>query len=156
MKSTLTFSQLQVKQSPIHGYGVFALQAFLPNQTIEECHLLAAHRLDPAFNDYCLEHNGQVYLPLGFGALYNHAETPNADFEFDQENRVMQVFARSPIAFGEEIFLSYGEGWFSSRKMQAKPVSLAFKYRKFVASWSYLWRFLAVFGALLLFRFFEQ
>jgi SET domain-containing protein len=152
MKTTLTRCKLELKQSPIHGYGVFADQDIAVGETIEECYMLASHRQDPAFNNYYFASANTAYLPLGFGSIYNHADQPNAEFLLDRENRIMHVFARQPIKAGDEIFISYGKDWFGFRKMKSKPVSWSFR----LLSLSYVYRFMAILGILFLFRFFQH
>ena len=52
MKTTLIRNKLLIKQSPIHGYGVFAEHDIQADETIEECYMLRTHTEDPVFNYY--------------------------------------------------------------------------------------------------------
>jgi hypothetical protein len=155
MKTTLERKKILIKQSPIHGYGVFADEDFEPNETIEECHMLLAHQADPALANYYFEQEATrtFFVPLGAGALYNHADKPNAKYQFDMENRVMEIYAGGSIKAGDEIFISYGKDWFSSRKMTVKPVSLSYMFRKHLP---FVVRLMVIAAAILMVRLLQQ
>lgn len=126
---------LKVKPSSIHGYGVFADADIDQGAIIEECHILAIHDQTTFFNylfQYPLNGNKDCCLALGFGSLYNHADTPNADYHFDQENSRLVFTAMHPIKSGEEIFINYGENWFSKRNAKAKQASLTWRIKQVV------------------------
>ena len=56
-----------------------------------------------------------IALPLGYGALYNHGDVPNAVWTVDEKRAVMEVRAATQIAPGEEILIHYGEHFFDAR-----------------------------------------
>jgi hypothetical protein len=56
-----------------------------------------------------------IALPLGYGALYNHGDAPNAVWTVDEKRAVMEVRAATQIALGEEILIHYGEHFFDAR-----------------------------------------
>jgi SET domain-containing protein len=111
-----------VRKSPIHGYGVFANQTFQADEVIEECYALTSQEKQTAahFDYYYFIVDAQDLLLLGNGSIYNHSDHPNAVFEFDPNTRTMFFRATTTIRSGEEIFISYGEHWFSSRQARAK------------------------------------
>lgn len=153
MKTILTRAKLLIKQSPIHGYGVFADEEIPINTIIEECYVPPQRGEESAFENYYFSGNGYSVLPLGFGALYNHADTYNASYEYDEENQIIVFRARQLIKQGEEIFIHYGEHWFKVRNLQSKQTSWHFKLRKLLQSMPSVFRFLAAFSALLALRF---
>lgn len=60
-------------------------------------------------------------LGLGFASLHNHAEDPNTDFSWEQRREhgrrlVGRFWALRKVKEGEELFISYGPKWFSSRR----------------------------------------
>ncbi len=122
MKAKLIQKPLSVRLSAIAGYGVFAEQAFVKDEMIEECIILPTHNQDPAFVDYYFKAGKNSAIALGFGSIYNHASDPNAGYEFDFENKLLIFRALRPIAKDEEIFVSYGDRWFSERVMAIKKI----------------------------------
>ena len=117
-----------VKKSPIEGYGVFATRDIEPGEIIEECHILLREIGDVGFGNYYFTIEGKSALPLGYGAIYNHADVPNAGYDF--ENFLLIFRAIEFIREGEEILIYYGEKWFSMRKIKAR-LPLRYKLRKY-------------------------
>ena len=58
----------------------------------------------------------------GFGIIYNHADNPNATYSLNLKNSIATIKATRKITKGEEIFVSYGEEWFSSRGLKPKII----------------------------------
>jgi len=61
-------------------------------------------------------------LALGYGCLYNHSETPNAEVVFDYEAGEIHIHAIRDIEGGEEVTIHYhndagfkGKLWFEVR-----------------------------------------
>jgi hypothetical protein len=129
----LVRANIEVKPSPIHGLGVFATAAIPANTLLEECHLLFFPSESTLLRSYQFRLNDAMcVLPLGCGAIYNHADQPNASYDMDAVRNVMLVKSKRPLAKGEEIFISYGETWFSSRHL--KPAQASWSYR----AWQWL------------------
>ncbi|OGT36522.1 MAG: hypothetical protein A3F12_02105 [Gammaproteobacteria bacterium RIFCSPHIGHO2_12_FULL_38_14] len=116
--SSLLSSKLSVKKSPVHGYGVFANQKIKPGAIIEECHTLIIDNHDDVINYYFIHKPDYKLLPLGYGAIYNHAPQPNASFIFDQDRHIITFRATRLIKRGEEIFIFYGKEWFKTRDIE--------------------------------------
>lgn len=68
-------------------------------------------------------------LPLGYGALYNHSDTPNAFSKIIEENhtdkekempkrKILIFFANRSIRRYEEVFISYGKNWWRNRNWE--------------------------------------
>lgn len=129
--SRLIQRQVCVKTSPIHGRGVFADEPFSPGEVIEECHTLNVGPEMKSLSNYVFKCTGaSLMLPLGAGAIYNHADDPNAKFKMDLERAVLVVQACRPIARGDEIFISYGKGWFDSRRVQPMQRSMGYRLKR--------------------------
>lgn len=110
--------KIYVKNSPIHGLGVFASEKIIKEEMIEECPILSLPinkgensgiLLDYRFNwPQGVEWEEQV-VGLGFASLYNHSETPNAYWISNYEKRTFNFIASRDIEVDEEIFVWYGD-----------------------------------------------
>lgn len=110
--------KIEFKQSPVHGWGVFATQDIPKDEVIEICPILflPAKRgeinytlVDYAFEWPRSESWTNFVIALGYGSLYNHSSTPNASWTNDVENQTFIFFSTKPIKKGEEIFIYYGD-----------------------------------------------
>ena len=117
----LFLNHIYVKKSSMHGYGVFAGKKIRKGEKLEECYILISRRGgDKALEDYYFDVKGKYAIFTGFGIIYNHSNDPNADYTINQKKRIVTIKASATIQKGEEIFISYGDEWFSSRDMKAK------------------------------------
>lgn len=145
MKSSLKQSGLIIQKSSIHGYGVFATQDIPANETIEECYYIPIRKETMDLESFYFETEGkQLLLALGYGSIYNHAELPNAIYYYDPDEDILTFQAARLIKAGEEILVSYGEKWFSTRKLRAKNPSWAYVKRRFLAFLPNMMRFALV------------
>lgn len=115
MKRKLFQNKLVVKKSKTHGYGVFALKNIKKGEKIEECYMIIAKKYDTSVEDYYFDASGKNGLLTGFGMIYNHSDNPNADYVISLRKRLATFKAERAIRKGEEIFISYGDEWFSDR-----------------------------------------
>ncbi len=107
----LTHSPLiEVKRTRHKGRGVFALGDSPCGTEIERVPVLVLPAGDirgSHLASYCfLWSEGTVALPLGYGALYNHSYTPNAEYR-DAAPQVKVYTALRDIRHGEEITINY-------------------------------------------------
>ncbi len=110
-------TKVEVKESPIHGMGVFAIEEIKAGEVIEECHLISLpfkpgeqsfFLYDYKFN-YPAEGKVEEYvLPLGNGCIYNHSDDNNAYWRNHSEYKAFQFVAIKDIKPGEEICTYYG------------------------------------------------
>ncbi|RDI42083.1 SET domain-containing protein-lysine N-methyltransferase [Aquicella lusitana] len=119
-KKLIQNKSLIVKKSPTHGYGVFAGKKIKKNEIIEECYTIISKGGDKVLEDYYFDARGKSAIPTGFGIIYNHADEPNTGWSINVKTRIMTIKAIRTIQPGEEIFVSYGDEWFSSRGIKAK------------------------------------
>lgn len=120
---------LSVQPSPIAGRGVFACKTFLSGDLVEICPLLLLERcawgISATLDDYVIGLTCPRYpiaLPLGYGALYNHSDAPNATWSINEAEGTMDVRAVMLIQSGEEICISYGKSYFPDRGIE--PLSI--------------------------------
>lgn len=116
-KDKLFFNnKIEVRKSPIHGWGVFAKETIKNGETIEENPFLIIPQspteassifIDYRFNYPRINYKHQV-IPFGFSCLYNHSNNPNAVWETDQENEIFVFTAVREIQKDEEILVYYG------------------------------------------------
>lgn len=103
-------SLIEVKRLPGKGRGVFARQDIPQGTVIETAPVLVAPEGDmeaTALAGHCfLWSRGQVAIPLGYGALYNHSYNPNA--EYSDKAPLTKIYrALRDISAGEEITINY-------------------------------------------------
>lgn len=121
MKNRLIQNSIYVKKSKMHGYGVFASKTIRKGKIIEQCYFILSKNVNKVLEDFCFEaKKGMDALLTGYGSIYNHADEPNADYTLNMTKRIATIKATKTIKKGEEIFVSYGDEWFSSRGLKAK------------------------------------
>jgi len=129
MKAKLFQNKIYVKKSPIHGYGVFAKEDINAGEIVEECHTLFTKE-DRYLHDYLFKGDDDHALPLGFGAIYNHADIPNATFDCTTEKGLIIFTALKKISAEEEILCYYGKYWFSSREIKTKKLPVWYQWHR--------------------------
>lgn len=117
--SAVSAPAVRVARSPGRGRGVFAERRIEPGETIEVCPAIAlseadARTLDATrLHDYYFgwgEDGRQAAIVLGYGSLYNHSDTPNAEHRKNFTAGTLSIVAVQSIAAGEEIFIRYETG----------------------------------------------
>lgn len=99
--------------------GVFATVAFTKGDVVEKCPcvIVSSELSLGRFDDYTFEAGeGFQGLAFGYGCMYNHSKNPNVEFEYDSETNTKTYTALRDIQPGEELFSSYGSGWWKGRK----------------------------------------
>ena len=117
-------TQIQVQDSPLHGLGVFACIDFAKASVIERCFYLVIDNDDlqeiNRLNDYLFtspDVKSDYLCVLGFGMIYNHGASPNAEWQIaDDDNRFIEFTALHDIRAGDEILHDYGKDYWDSRK----------------------------------------
>ena len=118
IKTSLVGKSLTVKNSSIHGRGVFSARAFEPGDILEEGSLLVIYQdgneLPSTLADsYSFEFEGeQRCIALGSVSLCNHSETANVEMFIEHRALTYQLVCLRQIAKGAEVLLDYGaEYW---------------------------------------------
>lgn len=117
IKNTLIFNnKIEIRRSPIHGWGIFAKDDIKSGEILEESLFLILPiakgessylLLDYRFNYPRMNSEHQVVV-FGFSSFYNHSNTPNAKWETDEENQLFIFEAIKDINKDEEILVYYG------------------------------------------------
>lgn len=111
---------IEIRKSPIHGYGVFANKDINAGETLEECHYISVSktRIIPEIKDYVfgMNHNNKSYVVIifGYGSIYNSAmkkNDENAIVKAFPESEYISFYAKKDIKAGDEIFIYYGDNW---------------------------------------------
>lgn len=111
--------KIYVKNSPVHGLGVFASEKINKDEIFEVCPILSLPmkfgETSHLFIDYRFNWPSgtsdweEQVISLGFGSLYNHSESPNSYWFSDNETRTFKFVASCDIEPEEEIFVWYGD-----------------------------------------------
>lgn len=105
-----------IKQSSIHGQGIFACQKFTSGAVIETAPLILLSAADKAFlqstslfSYYFLIDSAATPAALGLGcsSIYNHSYAANALYSISLKDAALIIKACKPIKPGEEITLNY-------------------------------------------------
>ncbi|KKR40541.1 MAG: hypothetical protein UU51_C0017G0014 [Microgenomates group bacterium GW2011_GWC1_41_20] len=121
-----------VKSVPKKGRGVFALKDFKEGEIIESAPVLIftpkerEHLEKTLLNYYVYPWRSTrgAAIALGFGSIYNHSYSPNADWKQNFRTKCMVYRAVKNIKKGQEITVNYnGEpddetpiDWFEVKK----------------------------------------
>lgn len=112
-------SKIIIKKSTKQGHGVFAKENISDGEVIEELRLFRLgwrmnYQKDPVIEKYviadnsckcrdCSIHGPSVYMPMGYGGLYNFGFDSNIKASFDFLNLKMKIIASEDIDAGEEL-----------------------------------------------------
>lgn len=104
--------KVEVKESPIHGHGVYAKKKIKAGAKIGTYHGELTEE-DDTYVLWVTDENGKEYGVDGTTDLkfLNHAQEPNAEFDGDE------LYALRDIKPGEEVTFHYGatfEEWLAS------------------------------------------
>ncbi|CAK8989546.1 SET domain-containing protein 7 [Durusdinium trenchii] len=120
-------TSLEVKCSELHGNGIYARKPLLEGEVVEYAPSVLLMRMGNLFVDYRYSaeslRQGLFRLLLGNGSIYNHSAEPNLGYRrvrVDRSSEAAQglsvcFYAKRDIAAGEELLISYGKTWWSSR-----------------------------------------
>ncbi len=112
---------LRMGPSPRGGLGMFALDPLPAGTVVEEAPVLeVSDVVRGELPDRCIvldaDDPDRVGIPLGYGALYNHAADPNLEWEVD--GLVMRMTTTRAVPAGEELCIDYGPDWFPERGLE--------------------------------------
>ncbi|MFK2825196.1 SET domain-containing protein [Bacillus sp. B190/17] len=107
---------IYIKNTEKYGNGVYAGRDIKTGELIEVSPILVSDKTEwkylrkTVLVDYCFSW-GKNYkhtaIALGYGALFNHSYTPNALFDYNEDNLSIDFYARNDIKKDEEITINY-------------------------------------------------
>lgn len=109
-------AMLEVRSTSAKGRGVFACVSFGRGEIIEVTPVIVIpaeqwSHIEPtvlALYIYNFGPQGEhAAIALGFGSLYNHSYSPNAEYVKSWEERLIRFIALRDIAAGEEVTVNY-------------------------------------------------
>ncbi len=107
---------IAVKDSALHGRGVFAKRNISRGMLIEEAPAVFLSeqekellRFSPLFNYYFLVNDATYPAIFGFGysSFYNHSPKANAFYAFSPKRSIIRFYACKKIMAGDEITINY-------------------------------------------------
>jgi len=118
---------LRIEETEEKGRGVFSTAEIPESSIIEICPLIIipkseiTHLDKTSLYDYYFvwDDEGSAAIALGYGSLYNHSDSPNAEFSFQKEDKTLIVKTISDVLPDQEITIDYtggsGELWWNRR-----------------------------------------
>lgn len=107
---------IEIKQSALHGRGVFACKVFKAGAVVETAPVILLQKEErdflqgtALFNYYFLiaDEITSVALGLGYSSLYNHAYSANALYSISLKDKTITIKACKNINMGDEITMNY-------------------------------------------------
>lgn len=101
------------------GRGMIATRDIEAGELVETCPLLVGEDFGARLDDFTFQvTDKKSALALGHCSLYNHSDDPNVDYEVDVHSNLMFMRATKAVRKGEELFVTYGESWWTSRDLK--------------------------------------
>jgi len=107
---------IEVKESPLHGRGVFAKSKIRKGNLIERAPIIfllneekETLRFTKLFHYYFLLGNVEKQAAFGFGyaSFYNHSPEANAFYTFSRKKNTLNIYAYQTIEAGSEVTINY-------------------------------------------------
>jgi len=111
-----------IKKSSKGGRGIFATRDYQEDEVIEVCPIIVQDDTFSGlmrdylftFSDRNVDKNKKA-VAFGYCSMYNHDDDNNATWSILNPEQ-MKIIAKKEIKNGDEIFVSYGSGYWNSRK----------------------------------------
>lgn len=124
---------IEVRQSPVHGYGVFATEDIGVDTILEEISFVSVPVGIASDYVFAFPRGGtpvedtigvqrEHVLPFGYACIYNHSDIPNATWKTDTKTRLFVFYTISPIKKNEEIRTFYGPDSYWAEHPNVKKV----------------------------------
>jgi SET domain-containing protein len=107
---------VEVKESPLHGRGVFTKRKIKEGSLIEQAPVIFLSndekeplRFTKLFHYYFLMGNLEKQAAFGFGytPFYNHSPKANAFYTFSKKRNTLNIYAYQTIEVGCEVTINY-------------------------------------------------
>lgn len=119
-------NNLTLKKSRKFGRSVFSRKNFKTGSIVEVAPAIFVKsksiRESSIVKDYLFASSNPNLdaLTFGYGSMYNHSENPNIEWSVSLKKKNVTYKAIRPIKKGDELFVSYGDDYWTSRKMKMK------------------------------------
>ena len=113
-----SIDNVEIQNSKKGGRGVFARKPIPKGSIVEDAPFLAVYQEEVVgeLMNYVFVLDDHCYaLCLGYGSLYNHSKSANVDHQLYPNDNRMSFTAIRDIEKGEELTVSYGDGWLENR-----------------------------------------
>jgi SET domain-containing protein len=116
---------IELRESSIHNRGIFATRDIKCTELIEYVPVIPFNRSDVKPDTILLEYDighidGTRYaMMLGYGAIYNHKNDNNANWNFI-DDQTIAITANRDIKKDDEIFVNYGSRYWEYRGIDPK------------------------------------
>ena len=101
---------IEVRNSKIHGKGVFALKDFKIGETVVTNMVItfSKENLNDSIIKYCYRwKDNDVCIFIGEGVFINSSKKPNVKVYLDFDSKIARFIAINPIKEGDELFYNY-------------------------------------------------
>ena len=133
MNKLFSSNRVEARKSPIHGWGIFAKTKISKGDILEQSHGLFLSRKsyegsgEKALYCNCFAFprdtaHAEVMIPFGLACVYNTTspEKCNADWYFNESERIIIIYTTKDIEKDEEIFINYYEEMMNWEKKNLK------------------------------------
>ncbi len=133
MDKLFSSKRIEARKSPIHGWGVFSKSLIKKGDVLEQSHGMFIERSKYEASKitqlYCNafaypkdDAHSEVMVPFGLGCVFNTLprEKCNADWYFDETERIIVFYAIKDINPDEEIFIDYYNEMLKWEKLNLK------------------------------------
>jgi SET domain-containing protein len=119
--------KIYLSKSLIHGWGVFASQRIVQGEVFEISPIIDMEIPKGVENSILMNYRynwpqgksdwEKQVISVGFSLLYNHSDTPNAEWRSNLDTNCFEFYALTDIEKDDEIFIYYGgsEYWGDGR-----------------------------------------
>jgi hypothetical protein len=112
--------RLYVDWSEEMGHGVFTREHIGKNEFVEIAPVVSLDSGKGEFLNYTLLWGDKLVVALGWTMLYNHSDNNSCVFSSNLYDNLLGIMTVREISPGEQLTVSYGSDWFSSRGMEKK------------------------------------
>ena len=107
---------VEMRNSPVHGRGMFAWDNIPAGTIIERALLIPFDRksdlTDTSFiKRYDIRYKDKYAVMLGYASIYNHSDNNNAIWSFEEDKDIIYIKAIRDISPEEEVFVNYGPSY---------------------------------------------
>lgn len=112
--------RLHIKSTDL-GYGIFTNDFIESGTFVEMAPVIICSEplVDQNIFKYVLAwDNNNLAIPLGWTGLYNHSDNNSCEFSTNWQYGLLAVITLRDIKKDEQLTVSYGSEWFSSRGLE--------------------------------------